>query len=545
MMAGFALLPLIALVGIVIAVLVVIQRRMKTGDEQSGGSDIIAYLVLAMAMGVTGFALVELANTAFPGEQFIFDPATQIATSLAAIVVAAPFLVYFWRRQSDRRVTFPESSGWAMYLALMEGFFLTAFVVSTVILLDRVFSGDGFTGWPPVLIFGAIVVFHEVSARNNPPGSEAGELQRVIGSAIGLITAMIGLAGTLTAIFAGIFDLSDIEFEPWLAMLVVGTPIWAYRWLPEWESRPTVPRLVWTVLVSIGSFGAAFGSGTAILVLILQYLFASSDPAAQHFEQISPLVGIFLTTLAVWAIHRKALRTERTNQLRTYEYGAAAIGLVTAVVSAIWLTIIAFDRSIIVGGSADDIIGVTIALVAGLVVWLVFNRKHETGDQGEESSAWPRRIYTLGLGLVFGLVAAGALIATLFILLRRVIGDDGAASLLTPFTILLYTGLAAWYLLAAFGRDRESTASKEVITPFAVTIICAHPGTIATRFPPQARLRVIHRGDGVGIIDDDLADEIVAAVDNQPSLVWVDADGFRIAPMLVAGSEASLQQQSI
>jgi hypothetical protein len=75
----------------------------------------------------------------------------------------------------------------------------------------------------------------------------------------------------------------------------------------------------------------------------------------------------------------------------------------------------------------------------------------------------------------------------------------------------------------------------EVVTPFPVTVICAHPGPIATRFPKQARLTVIHRADGIGNIDEDRADEIVAAVGHQPSLVWVDDDGFRVAAMLVSG----------
>jgi hypothetical protein len=56
---------------------------------------------------------------------------------------------------------------------------------------------------------------------------------------------------------------------------------------------------------------------------------------------------------------------------------------------------------------------------------------------------------------------------------------------------------------------------------------------IATKLPPQARLIVIHRGDGVGIIDEEMADQIVADVKSQSSVVWVDEDGYRIAPRLV------------
>lgn len=533
-MIGLAILPLLVIVGVIMLVVIAVQRSMKKGEaEKSGGADIVSYLVLALAMGVTGFALVELANTAFPGDRFIFDPANQVATSVAAIVVAGPFLVYFWRRQADRRVDYPASAGWTLYLTAIELVFMTAFVVSTVLLLDGVLTGDGPDGWAATIVFGAILAFHELAARRTPPRSDASELPRVAGSAIGLITVAIGLAGTLAALLSHLFAVPDMDFDPWLAMLVVGAPIWLYRWLPEWDTAPGLPRLVWLVVVSVGSFATAVGTASTVLILSLQYVLGDTAPAGQHFDALPALLGSLITTLTIWVVHRRPLGLERTNELRIYEYANAAIGLVVAVVSAIGLTIIGFDRSLIVGGGTNDVIGVTVALVVGLVVWLSFSRRFEAGDPGEESAAWPRRLYTLGVGVVFGLAAAVALIATLFILLRRILGDDGSTSLLVPFAIFLYTALAAWYLLAAHGRDRESTGSPEVITPFDVTIVCGHPGMIATKFPSQARLTVIHRGDGIGVIDEEMADQIVADVNNQSSVVWVDEDGYRIAPRLV------------
>jgi hypothetical protein len=82
-------------------------------------------------------------------------------------------------------------------------------------------------------------------------------------------------------------------------------------------------------------------------------------------------------------------------------------------------------------------------------------------------------------------------------------------------------------------RDRRYAEDEEVVTPFDVTIVTSHPGSIAERFPKQAALTVIHRGDDEGAIDDDMADRIVAEVANRPSVVWVDRDGFRIAPKRV------------
>jgi len=532
---GLAILPLLAIVVVILLVVFAVQRVMKKGDgAKSGGADIVAYLLLALAMGVTGFALVELANTAFPGDRFIFDPADTVATSVAAIVVAGPFLVYFWRRQADRRVEYPASAGWTLYLTAIELVFMTAFVVSAVFFVDQVLIERGVSGWASTIVFGAIVVFHELAARRTPPRSDGWELPRVTGSAIGLITAVIGLNGAIAALLTPLLSLSGpAELSPWLPMFLVGAPIWLYRWLPRWDGEPGPPRLVWMVVVSLVSYVGVVGTGSAIIVLTLQYLLGDTGTASDHFEALPQLLATGITALAAWLFHRRLLGSVRTTPLMSYEYGIAAIGLVSGVIAAIGLTVIAFDRSLLVGGGTNDVIGATVALVVGLMLWLIFSRRHERGDPGEEAAAWPRRLYNLGLGVLFGLAAAIALITTLFILLRRLLGDDGSSSLLIPFAVFIYTALAAWYLLAAYSRDREATASDEVITPFDVTIICGHPGLIATKFPPQARLSVIHRGDGLGVIDDEMAERIVAQVNNQSSIVWVDLDGFRIAPKLV------------
>jgi hypothetical protein len=535
LMIGLAIIPLLVLLAIVMVVVIVVQRSMKKGADKGGGADIISYLVLALAMGINGFALVQLANTAFPGDRFVFDPAQDVATALAGLVVATPFVVYFWRRQAARRVTYPTSAGWTVYLALMQLVFLSAFVVSAVLLLDGWLGGDSNGAWVPTVVFGGLVVFHEIAARRTPPRSDAGELARVIGAAIGLVTAAVGLAGTLDAVFSLPFQDISREFSPWPAMVVVGAPIWGYHWFRKWDQEAGMPRAIWTVVVSIGSFVAVVGAGTALIALVLQYVLGDVPPAGQHFDDAPAALAVLVTFLAIWVVHRRGLGSERTNQVRAYEYALAGVGLVTAEIGAVMLTILAFDRSQIVGGGSGDVIGLTTSLVAGLVVWLIYSRRWVGGDPGAEATAWPRRVYNLGLGVVFGLVAAGGLITCLFILLQRIIGDGDESSLLIPLPIFIYSALAAWYLLAAHARDRVNVDRDEVVTPFPVTVICAHPGPIATRFPKQARLTVIHRADGIGNIDEDRADEIVAAVGHQPSLVWVDDDGFRVAAMLVSG----------
>jgi hypothetical protein len=118
----------------------------------------------------------------------------------------------------------------------------------------------------------------------------------------------------------------------------------------------------------------------------------------------------------------------------------------------------------------------------------------------------------------------------LVVLFRALLGEieADAASLRIPVTLTLTAGFATWHL---FDQIRSDGAGAKTIEskPFAVTVICSHPGTLATLFPKEATVRVLYRGDDAGMIDEDMASAIVAAVDRRSSLVWVDEGGFRLA----------------
>lgn len=531
---GLGILVLILLLAVVLVVVVVIQRATKRTDkDESGGEDIIAYLVLALSMGVAGFALRQLASTAFPGDTFVFDPAEQVATSLAALVVSVPFLIYFWRRQARRRTVYPEAAGWTLYLSLMELVFTIAFVVAAVQLLTGLFEGDTISSWTGVVVFGAIAVFHEVQARATPPTSEAGDLRRVLGSAIGLITASIGLGGTLAALFALLFEgldvtFTDMGFHPWLAMLIVGAPIWWYRWWRPWDSEPSIIRIIWTVVVTTAAMAVTIGAATSVVVMLVRALFDSGNP----FNGLHVAVALLVMGIPIWLVHRRLLDAAPRGALLIYLYALAVAGLGTSVGMASVLTIAAFGDRLIVGGGRDDIATYACILIGGLATWLVFDRRASAIEAGTPTMlSWPRRIYTLGAGVVFALIAAGSLITVIFILLRNLLTGSATGSVLQPASIFFFSGLAALYLLRSYAKAKEAVPPVEVIAPFQVTLICSHPGSIAKVFPDQARLRVFYRGDDAGEVSDEMANEIVAAVDNRPSYVWVDQDGFRVAPM--------------
>lgn len=522
---------LVLLLGVILTIVFAVSRSMRKGEADSG-ADIIPYLVLALAMGVSGFALASLARTAFPGDRFIFDPAQEVSAAVAALVVSLPFVIYFWRRQADRRAHYPHSPGWTVYLTLMELVFTTAFVVSAVLTVDGWIGGSRNTSWPATVIFGAIVVFHEVAARRTPTGEESGELPRVIASAVGLATFWVGASGTLTALFGTLFPSREFDFHPWVAMALVGGIVWAYHWLRAWPEEASTARQIWSTFVTVLAMAIALGSVIALLTMTIQYLLTATPPAGQHFEASQAALGLLLVAVPIWAIHRRVLGSVSTASHQFYLYAVATGGLSFGVGAAIALTVMTFDRSLLVGGSSADIItAATVAVVGIPVVWLGFSRRAFHGSD-EGTPIWPRRFYLLAVGIVYGLVASGGLIAALVILLQRLLDSEEVSGVLTPVVIFLYTGLVAWYLLATYFRERGQTSKTEAATePFEVTVITSHPGMLASRFPDNARVKVVYRGDTSGAIDDEMADEIVAAVDNRPSLVWVDDDGFRVAPL--------------
>ena len=539
-MVGF-LLPILLLLAVSLVVVSLLRRgSAKNGAPSSGdGADVLVYLLMAVAVGVLAFSMASLGQAAFPGGAFVFDPESQVATALAGIVVSGPFAVYLWRRQRARRMLNPNAPGWTVYLSLIEAVFMTGFVFALFSVLDWLMSEGTQPGVTDVLVFGAVVVFHELAVRATPAMSDAGELPRVIGSAIGIIPLIIGLVGILHWGLGGLYESmaegADVGggLAPMtsLALIATGLPVWWYRWLRPWGQPAGGPRNAWTFLAATGGLVVALGAGTTLTAQALVYLLTDSSDAGAHFELVPITVAIGVVAMLVWLHHRRLLGGERTDPVRAYEYMSAAFGLTACVAASTALVASAFAPSSFVGSNGTAAIVSGVVLIVGLAVWLRFWSRAQSAPRGIEASGAPRRAYLLGLGVVMSLVGAGALIATLVGVFRAVLGvAELPATFVTTLTLFLTAGGAAWHLLRTNARDRDVVVSKDTIVPFDVTIVTSHPGMLSARLPKQARVRVIYRADGHGVIDDSMADQIVRAIDAKSSIVWIDEDGFRVAP---------------
>ena len=528
-------LVLILLVLAIVLVVIAIVRRTVSGSSSTptDGHDVVAYLVLAVAMGVAGFALARLATSAFPSDGLVVDPAGDLSASLPALIVSSPFVVYFWRRQSTRRLEFPDSVGWGVYLTIIVLAFGTAFVVTGVISLDALL-GDGRAQWPSVVVFGLLVGLHELAATQSPPRGDAGEIYRVAGSAIGLLTLGIGLIGTAGAALSAVFDSvftgfsGSADWLPWTVMALLGTPIWVYYWLRGWDGEPRLPRQVWLIAVSAGTIVMTLFGFVGALAVGIEALV---DEGTAGTDAVPYLIAAGVVGLATWLIHRRALGADRDNPVRTYEYLVAAVALASSVAAGVTLTQFAFGTRTLVGGDASDVLISAVWLVASVATWLWFHTRSNAGPTEEEMTEWPRRLYLLGVGVVMGLTAAIALIGgTCRHHPPRNRRCRRRVSTHTHHDICpgRRRGLVSVDALRAWPRVPRKRGSRGTIRRHdRVFTSGARRSDVSEAGQSQGRPQGRRAGSG----HPETAETIIEMVGNRSSHVWVDDEGVRVAPL--------------
>jgi hypothetical protein len=525
----------LAIIGGVIAVVARVWRRQEKGDD-TAGADVIPYLLLAIAVGTAGFALAALARASLTADQVVGRPTGEIAASLAGLVVAAPIAFLLWRRQARRRRTYPDAAGWPVYLAIIELVFLTAFFVTVNELAADLSGVVAGADWTDLVVYGSIVVFHWWAERRERPRGDVGELPRLVGSGVALIAMTAGLIGTLTWLLSLAYDtlwgLSVVpELEMTIALLVTGAPIWAYRWLTAWGDDPGPLRSFYVGLATTVFLTASIGALVTLVAALLGFVLGEPGPAGEHFRHTPAALAVLIGAGVLWWHHHLRMGPGRTVARRGHEYAMAAIGLVALVGSTAALVDAAFTPTLAGTNNAGTLITLGCVVIASGWVWLTFWRGAQAvSPREDEVRALPRRFYLIGLSIALGLTAAFSLIAVLVIVFRALLeeGQTTASNLTVPVTLTVVAGLATWHLIGQIRSDRAGMDEVEV-KPYTVTVICSHPGNLATMFPRQATLRFIYRADGAGAIDDDTASAIVSAVDGTSSLVWVDEDGFRTA----------------
>ncbi len=530
-------LAAVIVIGVVAGLVVLAVRlwRGRVAEDDDHGLDLIPYILLALAVGIAGFSLAELANASLAPDRLSGRPTSEIAFALAGLVGAAPIAYFLWRRQATRRAGRPSGPGWPVYLALVELVFLVAFFTAVAQIADSLTSTALTARWPNLIVYGGIVAFHWWAERREPPMDDAGDLPRLVGSGVALVALAGGAIATLGWLLSEAYEslIGAITFadpaEP-LALMVIAAPVWAFRWLPAWRAEPNAFRNLYLAVVTVFSLTLAIGAAATLVAVFLSFMVRRSGTAAAHFDVYPVGLAVGVVGWATWAHHRRRLGQPRNGAIRGYEYSMAAIGLGTLVGASVGLIDAAFEPRFADTGTGVLLITLGCTVIASGAVWLWFWRKVQAAPRATEVPSLQRRVYLIGMAFVTGLTAAGALIGSLVVVFRAVLGEGGdvTESLRFPLTLTVVSGLAAWHLFTHIRRDSAGRRQVEV-KPFTVTVVCSHPGDLTKRFPVGATTRILYRADDTGIIDEETADAIVAAVGTSSALVWVDGDGFRVA----------------
>ncbi|HEX6299592.1 MAG TPA: DUF5671 domain-containing protein [Acidimicrobiia bacterium] len=532
-------LPILLLLIVVVVVVLLGRRRVAQSDRgvATGGDDLLAYLLLAVGVGITVFSLVQLGRAAFPGP-FVGAEEELLAAALAGLLVGAPWAVLLWVRQARRRGVFPNAAGWPLYLTISEAVYVTLLFVAAVSVLDWLLFDGRRPYWTDAVVSGAVVVFHEVARLREAPTASLAESPRVVGSAIGLIGGSIGLGGVLWAFldwtYGSLFATAgDLDLGRWATMAALGGMLWAYRWLSAWPLPPGWQRKTWMAIASVAGLVTTIGAVVVIIVALATYWITTAPSASQHFAVIPNALSVGLVGFLIWAHHRGrigGLSPIRENTLRSYQYAMAATGLAVAIGGLAALSAFAFGELDVAQEREAGIVTMAVIALAATAVWLLFWSKCQRADRSSEVLAMPRRFYLLGMGVVAGLTAAQALIAALVVIFQAAFGvEPSRLALASEGALAVGAGAATAHLFMVYRTDRRLAEELAPSRPFQLTVVCSDAGPLLGHAPKDARIRILWRQDGGAVITDSMADAILEQVGHKDSIVWVKDGTFEVA----------------
>jgi hypothetical protein len=541
-------LLLLVLIGGVVALPFLLLARRRTTTQGTSPAEIVTYLILAVATLITTNSISSLLEIVMPGDGVLIAGADDLALSLSTLIVAGVVAVALWIAM-ERTTTDLARPARELYLAVVNAVSMTVVAVGTIRVL---MWAVGVTGFEPsaladIAAFGGAWFLHE---RFRRPPEELDELRQVAGALLGLALASAGSFGILFASFdavvssgqviAGDDGLSEV-LRTSLVLLVVGVPFFWWFWLRGLADRPGTWRNGYALLVSITAWFSAFTALAVLLNRILQWIL---DVNGDGSSSTSASAAITIVAGLIYWHHRPVLGPERNQSIRILEYVLSAIGLIAGSGAVVTLASILGDNLFGGGSIIDDdtrlALGALVVLVlAALTVWRYWIKALQLAGDPVEMNSVPRRATVLILRVGYFLVGAGSLIVVLYVLLRAALDGDGSElseGLTVAVPLVVVSGLMVWHLTELRSKPAPGTAAP--IEPVAgprklgtITLVATDPGPLPTMIHG---MRFLKRGDGIGVVDQSRADEIVSAlasVATSAAMVTVDADGFTIVPL--------------
>ncbi len=563
----FGLLPLLIIAGVVVLVV----RLAGGGDGTTGESAGVAvrrifqYLVLLIALVLSGVGLTGVLTEALGGSDQITQDTAAIARSISLLIVGVPVFVglaFYTRRKLRDDPAEMRSAGWVLYLTLV----LFDSLIATVMLLTT-FFGDLFVGdgadaavFVNAVVWGVVWGVHWWIA-SIPRYAPDLWFERILGSFVGLaimlVAGAITAAASLVVIYDAIFDVvsvgpnADQIVRP-LVALVVGAVVWVWYWLRIAVREERTILWVGYVLFAGVLSGVAMvvvAGGTAVFAVLEWILGDPPEATVAHFEIIPAAVGVVVVGATTWVYHRSVLDRgpvrERGTVDRLYEYllafmglGVTAAGIATLVTYAIW----AIVGTEITGSDRGAIAVALTLLIVGGPLWGVYwwRAQSERRRQGvDEAQATTRRIYVF---VVLGISALVALVSLLVLvyafveaILEGSVGTEMFDAMAVPFALLVTAGAVAWYHFAVAREDRSTTPKPAKAAVRDVILITSHGAELRSAIVgADMRVRVFPAAGPV--VEANSVEEAMAALSGETHrhVVVVDRGedgGFEVIPL--------------
>lgn len=506
------LIPL-AIVAIVIFAL---RTRGKRGSLLTTGQQtryFFHYATLLTAALVTASGLSGVVGGLLDRSALVAADASQTALNLAMVIIGAPVtavMATITKRRLTRDRRELDSFGWSLFITVAS---VAPVVVAmfgayqTLLFLFQVEPYDGYAlGQAAVWSLAWYVVMRvDRSGTSAHVGGRWIPLRCVVLALIGLVVGAVAVGQLVSSMTEHILDQFGAELlvsatqhtQRAGALLIVGGLVWFGYWIRGINRSPDSDA--WRFVVII--FGVGGGLVTAIVSsATLLYQVAvwfigtpTSTLAREHFAASPDALGAGTAGLLAWWYHRSILASRRgkeggvasthttdrqspglrTEMDRIYEYVMSAGGLLTGATGLV-LVLAGLLDGISGGGvlrgdtATNSLLLALILLFIGGPVWFVYwntihRHNRESGEQERTSLA--RRIYLVVLLGVGGLVALGAAISFVYILLRDIIEGRLAAVTVRdvrfPLSLLLVALAVAWQHLAPYRELHGAPAALQ------------------------------------------------------------------------------------
>jgi hypothetical protein len=531
------------LVAVLVAVPVILLTRKRTSGTGGSPAEVLVYLILAIAALIATNAFSSLVELILPGQEVIARDTDELALSLATLIVSGVVAFLLWRRLEAQKVV-GDRPARALYVSVVTGFSMAVVAASAARLLLWVVGQADMSevALADLVAFAAAWLLHERARR---PGVSVDVVRSLAGSLVGLTLSVTGLVVVLRSALAAVFRAGTTVVAGsgvWdgvilgLVLLAVGVPYLWWFWFRDVFRTPSTEREGYATLVAIVAWFVGVSAGGALVYSVFVRAFGI-EPSGVAGSPLPIQIALLATAGLTYWHHRDILGPARTGAVRVLAYLFSSAAFVVGTASSVTLIVNLIDNlteGSVAGTGARTVLAAVVALTVSLaVLWVYWLPAQRLAQEPAEDRATSRRLAIVGLLTASAVTGVGGLIAVVYGLLRAALGSDAdIGDILTwsvPLTVV--TGLLTWYFAKIRPRRVEPGIAGTQPKDLTVTVVAADPGPL-----PQMvhKARLLHRTDGVGVVNQERAAEIVAAlakVDTPAAIVIVGADSFDVIPL--------------